>query len=70
MNNKDNPEARTAPQEQAKPGGEAAEQPQWADSLRNMYESVVDEPIPDSFKDLLAQLDEPKKGSATSEGGQ
>lgn len=37
-------------------------EPQWADSLRNMYESVVDEPIPDSFKDLLAQFDEPEKG--------
>ena len=36
-------------------------QPQWADSLRSLYDSVVDEPIPDTFKDLLAQLDEPKK---------
>ena len=42
--------------------------PQWADSLRNLYDSVVDEPIPDSFKDLLAQFDEPKK-SANENGG-
>lgn len=43
-------------------------QPQWADSLRNMYESVIDEPIPDSFKDLLDQFDEPKKGPDTGKG--
>lgn len=32
--------------------------PLWADGLRQLYDSVVDEPLPDSFKDLLAQLDE------------
>ncbi|WP_370177657.1 NepR family anti-sigma factor [Alteriqipengyuania sp.] len=42
--------------------------PQWADSLRNLYDSVVDEPIPDSFKDLLAQLDEPKNDDAAGGG--
>ena len=46
------------------------EKPQWADSLRNMYESVVDEPIPDSFKDLLAQFDEPgSAGTKKGDGG-
>ncbi|GAB5349183.1 NepR family anti-sigma factor [Alteriqipengyuania sp. 357] len=40
----------------------STDKPEWADSLRNMYESVVDEPIPDSFKDLLSKLDEPGKG--------
>ena len=38
------------------PGKKAS--PDWADGLRQLYDSVVDEPIPDSFKDLLAQLDE------------
>ena len=42
--------------------------PQWADSLRNLYDSVVDEPIPDSFKDLLAQLGEPKNDDAAGGG--
>ena len=42
--------------------------PQWADSLRSLYDSVVDEPIPDSFKDLLAQLDEPKADKGKSGG--
>lgn len=32
--------------------------PEWADGLKQLYDSVVDEPLPDSFKDLLAQLDE------------
>lgn len=31
--------------------------PEWADGLRKLYDSVVDEPIPDSFRDLLDQLD-------------
>ena len=31
--------------------------PEWANGLRKLYDSVVDEPLPDSFKDLLEQLD-------------
>lgn len=31
--------------------------PEWANGLRQLYDSVVEEPLPDSFKDLLAQLD-------------
>ena len=44
------PEAKTA-------------QPEWADGLRKLYENVVEEPLPDSFKDLLDKLDDsPAKG--------
>ncbi len=32
-------------------------QPDWANGLRQLYESVVEEPIPDTFKDLLSKLD-------------
>lgn len=32
--------------------------PDWADGLRQLYDSVVDEPLPDAFKDLLEQLDD------------
>ena len=32
-------------------------QPEWTNGLRRLYNSVVDEPLPDSFKDLLSQLD-------------
>ena len=34
-------------------------EPGWAKGLRKLYDSVVDEPIPDSFKDLLKKLDGP-----------
>lgn len=32
-------------------------QPEWAKGLRQLYDSVVDEPLPDSFADLIAKLD-------------
>ena len=41
-----------------KPAPKAAE-PGWANGLRKLYDSVVDEPLPDSFKDLLDKLDTP-----------
>jgi hypothetical protein len=39
--------------------------PEWADGLKQLYDSVVEEDLPDSFKNLLAQLDEidPRRGS-------
>lgn len=37
-------------------GTEGAE-PGWASGLRKLYNSVVDEPLPDSFRDLLKKLD-------------
>ncbi|MFZ9395723.1 MAG: NepR family anti-sigma factor [Erythrobacter sp.] len=33
--------------------------PDWADGLRALYDSVVHEPLPDSFRDLLDKLDDP-----------
>lgn len=33
--------------------------PEWAKPLRRLYQSVVEEPLPDSFADLLARLDAP-----------
>ena len=48
-----------------------ATRPEWADGLRQLYDSVVDEPLPDTFKDLLSKLDEPAGGtSAKGEGHQ
>ncbi|MWV27186.1 hypothetical protein GRF63_04635 [Erythrobacter sp. GH3-10] len=35
--------------------------PEWAGSLKKLYNSVVDEPLPDSFKNLLSQLDQDGK---------
>jgi len=32
--------------------------PDWATGLKRLYNSVVDEPLPDLFHDLLSKLDE------------
>ncbi len=31
--------------------------PDWADGLKQLYDAVVEEDLPDQFLDLLAQLD-------------
>lgn len=36
----------------------ADDAPAWAQGLKQLYDSVVDEPLPDSFKDLLDAFDE------------
>ena len=36
-------------------------EPEWASGLKQLYDSVVDEPLPDAFKDLLSRLDDAKK---------
>jgi len=41
-------EARAAPHGRA---------PEWADGLKQLYDSVVEEELPDSFQHLLDQLD-------------
>lgn len=38
-----------------KRGGQPA--PDWASGLRRLYDSVVEEPLPDSFAKLLDDLD-------------
>ncbi|MDA0820630.1 MAG: NepR family anti-sigma factor [Proteobacteria bacterium] len=42
-----------------KSGDETVTKPDWAEGLKDIYDSVVEEPLPDSFKDLLAKLDTP-----------
>jgi len=32
--------------------------PDWATGLKHLYDSVIEEPIPDAFKDLLSKLDD------------
>ena len=39
--------------------GETKE-PGWAESLRQLYNAVVHEPLPDSFEELLEKLDRAK----------
>lgn len=33
-------------------------EPEWASGLKRLYDSVLDEPLPDSLVALLAKLDE------------
>jgi hypothetical protein len=35
--------------------------PDWSKGLRQLYDSVVDEPLPDTFSDLLSKLDSGSK---------
>ena len=32
--------------------------PRWTDGLRRIYDSVLEEDLPDSFNDLLSKLDD------------
>ena len=36
---------------------QGGDEPGWADGLRQLYNSVLKEPLPDSFDDLLKKLD-------------
>ena len=50
---------RPAPKAGAKPGATAqGEMPGWTNGLRQLYDQVVEEDLPDSFRDLLARLDD------------
>lgn len=43
----------------SKPGARnQGELPGWTNGLRQLYDQVVDEDLPDSFRDLLARLDD------------
>ena len=46
---------RTTGHQRAKRGRQAT--PEWASGLRRLYDSVVEEPLPDSFAKLLDDLD-------------
>ncbi|MCB2089784.1 MAG: hypothetical protein KDD98_13295 [Sphingomonadaceae bacterium] len=35
-----------------------SDKPGWANGLKQLYNSVVDEPLPESFKDLIERLDD------------
>jgi hypothetical protein len=41
----------------AERGKQRVDQPGWTSGLRQIYDAVVDEPLPDSFRDLLSKLD-------------
>ncbi len=39
------------------PAGGKSRDPEWAAGLKRLYDSVVDEPLPDAFTELLDKLD-------------
>jgi hypothetical protein len=47
--------------------------PEWADGLKQLYDSVVEEDLPDTFRDLLDRLEaiplkrDPSGGQDTSQ---
>lgn len=49
----------SGPNPGSRPGGsgKTKKQPDWAQGLQKLYSSVVDEPLPDMFQDLLRKLD-------------
>ena len=52
---------RTRKPAKGKKHDQARRGPEWASGLKQLYDSVIDEPIPDAFKDLLAKLDDGKR---------
>ncbi|MEE4288230.1 MAG: NepR family anti-sigma factor [Erythrobacter sp.] len=64
-----------APEREWSASGAPEERPDWADGLRRLYDLVVEEPLPDAFKDLLDRLDtevpsdDARDGPGTSDDG-
>lgn len=59
------PERKMASQANIETPGAKTKAPDWAGGLRRLYDSVVEEPLPDSFARLLEELDKGPK----SDGG-
>ena len=52
---KDNNKMKTMPN--GRQSRRRQKDPEWASGLRRLYDSVLEEPLPDSFNDLLKKLD-------------
>ena len=55
-------EEKVTPPTNKKRGGGGPQAPDWTSGLRQLYNSVVEEPLPDSFAKLLEQLDSADNG--------
>ncbi|AWW75796.1 hypothetical protein CD351_15300 [Erythrobacter sp. KY5] len=62
------PETDRSPDKGDEANDKETEAPAWADGLKELYDSVVDEPLPDSFLDLLEQFDKTPGETADDEG--
>lgn len=58
MSSAENTENNTPKKDAKTPLQDGSDAPAWADGLKQLYNSVVDEPLPDSFQDLLDAFDE------------
>ena len=47
----------------AGPGLDRAVQARIGDNLRAMYDELLQQPVPDRFRDLLGQLEQPREGT-------
>ncbi len=45
------------------PGLDRAVQARIGDNLRAMYDELLQQPVPDRFRDLLGQLEQPREGT-------
>ena len=55
-------EEKVIPPNNKNSGGGGPQAPDWTSGLRQLYNSVVEEPLPDSFAKLLEQLDSAGNG--------
>ena len=42
----------------ARPPPKPGQEPDWTDGLRRLYESIINEPLPKSFTELLQRFDD------------
>lgn len=47
----------------------AKQTPEWADGLKQLYDAVVEEQLPDQFLDLLAKLDDEDRAQSGRNDG-
>ncbi len=62
---------KTSPEHgDAMAGREAGQKasPAWSDGLKQLYDDIVDEPLPDAFMDLLSKLDDGDDPKGNSDG--
>lgn len=50
-------EGKMSPEKNLSEHSRPTPQPEWASGLKRLYNSVLEEPLPDSFADLIAKLD-------------
>jgi len=58
MASQEKPDKTGKPAIESDQAGTTADSPDWSHGLRQLYDSVVEEDLPDSFKELLDKLDD------------